>query len=373
MTSASSCCNVVVRALSEQNTNLPTFKIQNPGTLASLLLPDNMSGIRMVEVTDNTGRTIINRAKYFRNPRDVVNDGWSNFCTPGATSGQDFKDFPADITKSVKLTLDEAEFRDFCGIPSDGNASDISLTAFGLEQTRAKANQLLKAVSNAFAVQLAANVGKFQDGSIVKNANLLKTDGSVNANGEVLVKRSFENIELPTDDIIAVGSGNLSEYFYKRQYACCSEAGIDVSKVTSPFRYFRDTAIDSVMAGDNNFITFAPGSAVPFFRRWFIGPYEKNGSDGTNIRKIVIDLPFLFNGISATIPVNFTVKYIECGSTDEDASPENGPDSKWVLTWTINAGLATIPSNIEISGSPFQGVNNILHFIATCGNSAYCS
>jgi hypothetical protein len=105
-----------------------------------------------------------------------------------------------------------------------------------------------------------------------------------------------------------------------------------------------------------------------------VGPYIKDGSDGTvNIRKIPIQLPFNFNGISYNIPVDFTAKYVECGSSDSEASPENSPDSYWVLTWTITAGLATIPATIEPSGSPFEGVNNILKFVATCGTQAYCS
>jgi hypothetical protein len=368
------CCNVVIRSLDEQNTNLPTFKIQNPGTLAALLMPDNLQGVSMANITDAAGRTVINRVRYFKNPRASAEDGWQNFCTPGDTTGQNFKDYPANIVKSVKLTLSEAEFRDFCGIPADGNASNISLTEFGVQQTRAKANELLKAVSNAFSVQLAANTGKFADGSTSKNAQLLTTVGGVDANGEVLVRRSFEDLELPTDGIIAVGSGNLSEYWYKRQYACCSDAGVNVSNVTSPLMYFRDSAIGSVTSNSNTFIAWSAGAAVPFFRQMFVGPYIKNGSDGTvNIRKIPIQLPFNFNGINYNIPVDFTAKYVECGSSDAEASPENGPDSYWVLTWTITAGLATIPTDIEVSGSPFEGVNNILKFIATCGQQAYCS
>lgn len=368
------CCNVVIRSLDEQNTNLPTFKIQNPGTLAALLLPQNLQGVNMIPITDPAGRLVKYRARFFQNPRNGASDGWQNFCTPGDTVGQNFQDYAPNITKSVKLTLSEAEFRDFCGIPTDGNASDISLTDFGVKQTRAKANELLKAVSNALSVQLAASTGKFADGTASKNAQLLTSVGAVDANGEVLVRRSFEDLELPTDGIIAVGSGNLSEYWYKRQYACCSDAGINVSNVTSPFLYFRDSNIGSVSSDNDTFVTWAPGAAVPFFANYFVGPYIKDGSDGTiNIRKIPIQLPFNFNGISYNIPVDFTAKYVECGSSDAEASPENDPDSYWVLTWTINAGLATIPTAIEASGSPFEGVNNILKFVATCGNQAYCS
>jgi hypothetical protein len=49
------CCNVVIRSLDEQNTNLPTFKIQNPGTLAALLMPDNLQGVSMANITDAAG------------------------------------------------------------------------------------------------------------------------------------------------------------------------------------------------------------------------------------------------------------------------------------------------------------------------------
>lgn len=369
MSSALECCNVITQALDTTNTQLPTFKIQNPGALAAFLTPENLANVRLIETVDkSTGRTIAHRAKYWQNPRAAATDGFLNFCTPGSTTGQKFKDYEVTVRKSVELTLDEAEFRTFCGSLADAGKGNIAGYEFAVQQIQAKLNQLIRSYSTGILTQAAGLAGKFIGGAASKTVNLLKTDGSVNANGEVAILRSFEDAELPTDNILAIGTGNLSEYWYKRAYACCSDAGVDVSKVVAPLRYFRDPAAASVLANPNGFLAFTPGAAVPYFSAINVGGFERLEETYT---KTVINVPFQFNGINYNLPVDMFINYAKCPTPAE--GDDYTPDSVWTIVWTLSGGLATIPDDIEPSGSPFEDVNNLFTFVAGCGNDAYCS
>ena len=359
------CCNTVVTALTELVDGSPTLKIENPGTMAALLSPDNLRGVRLADVQED-GRTIAKIVKYWENPRstDEETDGIPDFCTPGSTTGQKFGQFLPNIKKHVKLTLSEKEFRDFCGIASDGNAQNVSGTAFAQEQIQAKINELIRAYTRGLTIELATRVGNFTDGDTVKNIPLITPAGGANHVGEVQFIREFEKAELRSDNVIAIGDGLVSDYFKLRQYACCSDAGVNASLIREPFRLFRQPGTDSLIEGNENIIAWSPGSVVPFFRPNFVGPFAHAPGE-SEIVKINIPVPFNFNGIAYTVPVDFTVKYIPC--------PDEGEiDSKWVLTWMLHGGLASLPSDMEPSGSPFEGVTNIFHFRGICGAAEYC-
>jgi hypothetical protein len=365
------CCLVVTKAVDDLVTGNTTFKIKHPGTLTALLSPENLAQVEMKQTETPGGQKTIVQVQYFTNPRTGATIGWPDFCGTGETEPQKFATFDPLSPVSVVQDLTEAQFKEFCLADGD-TAENITVTSYAQQLIRAKLNQLFKGVNDSLLVELATRVGNFADGTAGPQlVPLVDVKGRPNEQGVTDMEIAFEDIEITNiDDLLVIGSGFLNRHFKGLKYACCSDAGVNIGQTGAPFNFFREPNIDTLVAGEQNIIAFAPGAAVPFFVSEFKGKYSTADWSHTNILKDTIEVPFEFNGVSYNIPVDYTAKYHECGHADNGT---NTPNSSWRLTFTITPGLVSLPTDIEISGSPFLGVNNILHFRGECGEPDFCS
>lgn len=351
---ANDCCRVVQQELINlAQENDTTYRIENPGTLAAVMAPRNNNGFEAVDIQDPTGKTRIVRLKYWTNPRTAASDADQQICTAGSTTGEKFASITIDKTSSVKLTFNDAEFRLFCA--SLAGASNVSSSGFAQSQIRAAMNQLVVKINNDTVDNLVANVGNFINGAAgPKTVTLLNTNFTPQYKGESTMMKDFEDIEAPGRPIIT-GSGIMRDYTTLKGIACCNDGGVDISRTTGSFDFYRDGYVDTSIGTSNNFIAWEPGAFRMFFRNFFVGPFDFTQED-----KVKATMIFVWNGIS--IPLDMTLYYNFCGTDG------TGKTSQWILTFAANYGYFYLPSDLEAAASPFFGVNNILHYVGDCGD-----
>jgi hypothetical protein len=350
---------------------ITTFKIQNPGTAAAIFDPRNIGTNSYITTKDDAGRDVDTYVRFFQANRTAATTGKVDVCSvEGDTTSQLSQKYEANIVEHQKIILDENEFVNFCGSGADINSADISQFEYARELMEVLFNNVARSLSTSYLSELSGLTGKFSDGtSAAKTIQLLKSDGSINPVGEVAFKREFRNLEVsnPTD-ITAVGDGILSDYFDLREYSCCSDAGQDVSKVVSPFDFYRDPLVSSELDSVNNILAWRKGTVMPFFKTDHkVEAFRWNDRDYV---KTYFEMPFEFNGIRYMIPLDLFIYYDKCGT---ETSGSTGGLNRWKIALQYQTGLATVPTNIEASGSPFEGVNYVLPFLASCGDTGYCS
>lgn len=364
---ASSCCNTVQQALVDiSQGNVTTLKIQNHGMLQWVTSDANRSGFTAVPLQSPNGKNQTVNITYWQNPRTSATTSRPNICSTGSTTAEKYATFTPDLYASVKLTLDERQFREFCSTPPAG--SDIRASRFAQEQVMALMNQLYEQIDQDAVTYASTHRSNFYNGVAPgtngKTVKLVKSDESPSQGGIMDVRKDMMDARV-IGTPAAVGSGYIWTVTEFLKYACCSTAGIDLSRLdSSPWVQYYDLNVDSIMAGTNNFFMLAPGALqiVPVVD--WIGAYDDvatgNALPTEAKTNILAEVPG-----GGTLPLDFTVRREFCGTN-------NDGDSKWVLTWTAHYGFYNVPSDLEPVGSPFRSVNGIFHYRATCGAAA-CS
>lgn len=356
------CCRTVQYMLSDiAGSNDTTFKIDAPGALSAIRGRENTAGFEQIDIQDQNSQNVIYQMQYWQNPRTSATDDAVNICTTGDTEEQKFAQVSKDHETSVQLTMDEAEFADFCNT-YDANGNNISDSTFARQQVRAKINELVKKVNENTVDYISSNTGNFRSGSAgPREVTLLNpgNDGRLApaASGEIEIENSFEDIESP-GPYFAIGSGFLRDYVKYQRIACCNNAGTDLSQLDSDLRFYRDRYVDTAIGTDNNILALKPGAVQLFSVQNFVGPIEMFGYDFAKTNMIVEWLGP--NNSSITLPVDFALYYDKCGNSGSGKS-------KWVFTWIARYGFYSLPTDLEANTSPFYGVNGILHFKANCG------
>jgi len=346
---AGTCCRTVQQSLIDTMgaNNDITLKIARPGLFEAIRSARNMAGFEQLEFQDPQGRTRVVQIKYLDATRTAAATARHDICVAGDTDGENFADVSLNYTRSVKMTMDDGEFQTFC--------TDMSEMQAG--QLRKYLNQLYVGINTDANTDLVANVGAFlpASGLVAPLAvPLLTPAGAANHWGEIQIKNTFEDIE-NTERPYLIGSGILRDYTKIRDIACCNDQGVDISR-GADFDYYRDNQLDTTVGTANNIIGFTPGAFQMASQTRYVGQYQH--FEGNNAKTTIIDP--LYN-----IPLDFTVYYNFC---ETEASR-----SFWVLTWSLNFGFFYIPDDIEPGGSPFAGVNNILHYQANCSEADVCS
>lgn len=359
------CCRTVQFALADiAGANDTTYRIDAPGTLSAVRSAENISGFRQIDFQDPNSTNIIYQiGPYFQNPRTPATDSAVNICTTGTTTGQKFANVSLDKTSSVQETLDEAEFANFCN-SYDANGNSIADSTFARALIKAKVQELLVKVNRNLTDYIVANTGNFRGGTTgPRQITMLNSAGGVlapAASGEIEIENSYEDLESP-GPYFAIGSGNLRTYAKYARIACCNNGGVDLTKLDSNMRFYRDPYVDTAFGTDNNVLTLKPGAVQLFTVQNFVGPIQTFGYDFQKTNVIVEWMGP--NGQMLRLPVDFAAFYDKCGASGTGKS-------KWVLTWIARYGFYTIPSDVEASGSPFEGVNGVLHFVANCGTES---
>lgn len=333
--------------------NIPTLRIENFGSLQWLTSSMNTTGFEGLQVQDPGGKNRTVKIGYWTNPRTAAGtDCTPNICTPGSTTGQKFAEFVLNYCRDVSLTLDEQEFRDFCGTEGD----TIQASDFAKNQMQGVVNQLLAGISTDAVTYINAHAGNFYGGVAgPKTVIMLKADGSPYHGAELTVAADLEDagfVGTPG----AIGLGYLRTYSKTLDIACCNSTGIDMSKMSSStWGYFSDRRVDTVIGTDNNFFVLAPGSVQLVSKVKWVGPYEDIGR--TNEVKTTVNIPIPGGG---SLPVDFTAYRNFCGTGNDGLT-------KWKLTWSVNFDFFSLPSDVEAVGSNWRSVNGIFHYKAICG------
>lgn len=348
-------CLIVQQSLDDiAKGNIPTLRIENFGTLQWLTSSLNTSGFEGLQVQDPGGKNRTVKIGYWTNPRTASGtDCTPDICTPGTTTGQKFAEFNLQYCRDVSLTLDEQEFRNFCGTEGD----TIVASDFAKNQMQGIVNQLLDGISTDAVTYINAHSGNFYgpNGSTAgpKTVIIMKTDGSPYHGAENTVAADLEDAGFMGTPG-AIGLGYLRTYSQTLKFACCNSTGIDMSNATG-WGYFSDRRVDAVASGDNNFFVLAPGAVQMVSKVKWVGPYEDIGDK--NQVKTVVNVPIPGGG---SIPVDFTAYRSFCGTGNDGLT-------KWKLTWSVNFDFFSLPSDVEAVGSKWRSVNGIFHYKATCG------
>jgi len=363
---AKQCCNVMIAAIDNYFATTPGDKIEMPGVLAGLMSADNRGNLDIIPTRGRNNEIIDFRGRFIQNGRQDATDGYPNKCdTSGDMTGQKSHQYETMTPKSAPtLILDEAGMQEICHSVNDDADRIENVSGFEHAQKLAMQhiNQLLVAIDDQLTSALVANTGKFKDStSAKKTLNLLRTvdlqNDTPNGDGIVKLLSEFDDLEVRNQgDLLVFGSGILRDYFLARDYAF-SHTGSNFNEINAPFRFFRTGKIDNYQAGTDNIIAMKSGMAVPFFKTEFSKrAYQMEMPD---FSKRSFDMQFDFGGVQFSIPVDMQVYYNKCNT---DGSPVAAPHGKWAINFTTSVGLATLPSDIEPSGSPFEGVNYILPF-----------
>lgn len=353
--SATTCCNVVQQELENiARGNVTTLKIRNHGALQALKSPSNTSGFETINLDTMDGKNTAVRVKYWTNPRTAASTSRPNICSTDSTTAEKYANVTIDQTRSVKLTLSEPEFRDFC-------TSGVRNSQFAQQQIQGRLDQLFEGLDQDIVTYLATHRSNFYGGVAPgKTVKLVKNDESPSQGGIIEVAQDMMEagtIGMP----MAIGSGYVWSVGKLLDLACCSNAGIDLSKLSSsPWVTYYDLQVDATMDGRNNFLLLAPGAAQIVERPRWRGEYDdnQNGAALTTELKTTLTVPIPGSG---TIDVGFTIYRDFCGSS-------NDGDTSWVLTWEVPFGMWSTPSDLEAVGSPYRSINYIFHYAATCGS-----
>lgn len=357
---ATTACLTTQQVLKDiAQSNLPTHKITAPGLLQAITSPSNTSGFEVIEGDDRQGRNTTIEVAYWQNPRTAASTSRADICTKGTTIGKKYATISTPLENSVSLTLSEPEFRAFC---NESNTSDITTSDFALQQIKGLMNQLLAGINAQATTYAVAHAGNFYNAIAgPKTVLLIKSDGSNAHSGEIDIITDMEDLDNPLTPF-AVGSGYLRTYVKQASITCCNNTGINVSNFSaSSFNYFFDRGIEAATPGQTqDFLVLHPGALqiVPNLR--WRGPYDDaiNGTARKDQLKTNITLPVPGGG---TLPIDMTVYRSFCDDN-------NNGDTSWVLTWGLRYGFYDLPANVEAVGSPYSGVNNIFHYIGSCGD-----
>jgi len=344
---AFTCCREVQKSLRNVvGANDLSMKVSSPGALSALRSEANMAGVRFLETQDEFGRTQITKVGYYQKlGEDDSSDTQTDICTPGTTPAKLYASVTTPRYREVELTLNDADFKTFCETHSEYRA----------EMTRRKLDVLYHNINKDVVTDLIANYGEFYDisSSAAVSVPMVNTDGSANYWGETMILDEFEKAEISGKPLL-IGHGLLNKYVRLQKIGCCNDGGADMSQI-GEFNFYRDAQVDKQQSGANHIIALAPGTTQFISNVDFVGDFEV--FDGKNAKTTIVDP---LTGMT----LNMTVVYNFCQGGDSASS--------WVIKWSVNYGLFTLPDNLAAAPSPWEGVNGIFHFQATCGDANVC-
>lgn len=334
--------------------NVNALKIENFGGLQWATSSTNTAGFEGLQNQDPTGKNLIVKIWYWTNPRaEAGTDCTPAICTPGSTTAQKYAEMTLTLCRDVSETLDEQQFRDFCG--PDGET--IVQSPFAQQLIQAKANQLFAAIDSDMITYVAAHAGNFYDNIAgPKTVTMIRTDGSPFHGAETQISSDLEDAGVMGTPA-AIGLGYLRTYSKTVKMACCDQTGVDLSRLaTSSYVYYSDRRVGTVTGAPNRFYVLAPGAVQLVTKNKWVGPYEDIRSQ--NEAKTTVMMPVPGGG---SIPVDFSVYRSFCGSGNDGLT-------KWVLTWSLQFDFFSMPADDEAVGSNYNSINGIFAYNATCGD-----
>lgn len=334
--------------------NVNALKIENFGALQWITSSTNTAGFEGLQNQDPGGKNRTVKIWYWQNPRTAAGtDCTPAICTAGTTNAQKNAEMTLDLCRDVSVTLDEEQFRDFCG--PDGDT--IVQSPFAQQQIQAVANQLLAGIDSDAVTYISAHAGNFYGGIAgPKTITAIRTDGSPFHGFETTISNDLEDIgAVGTPG--AIGLGYLRTYSKTAKIACCDQTGVDLSKLaSSSYVYYGDRRVSTVTGAPNRFYVLTPGACQLVSKVKWVGPYEDIRD--RNEAKTTVLMPVPGGG---SIPVDFTVYRSFCGSNNDGLT-------SWVLTWSVKFDFFSMPADDEAVGSAYNSVNGILAYNADCGD-----
>jgi len=218
--------------------------------------------------------------------------------------------------------------------------------------------QLVTSMSTQFGVNVATGSAGGKVINIARNANGLILD-----NGYLDIMNDLEANEFCGDPCI-VGGGIFSAFNRSLAIACCSAAGMDLSRLNVP-RFFYDKDTQSIW-GDNTIGVFAPGSVKFLGRNRYLTPFGGDRGDS-----LFFSVPFPVSDFGCNndaclddLIIDVQVRYITCPQ-DIEVDGETTPVGRGIqVILSKYYALFVQPDDLYPDGDELEGTNGtLLYFI----------
>lgn len=230
------------------------------------------------------------------------------------------------------------------------------------------ANIVLKKINQVLVTSMATEFGvNVANGSSSGKVININQDGNkvILDNGIVDMMQDLQENEFCGEPCI-VGGGLFAAYQKAQAIACCSAAGLDMSKMGLP-NFFFDKDTQSIW-GNNAIGVFAPGSVKFIGRNKYVGAFAGEKPGGSIFT--TLPLPVMEFGCAddclKDLVMDLQLKYYDCRTEVSDGV---FVDRGWQGIISKDYALWVQPDNGYDTGDELEGTNGTLKYFI--GNSAY--
>jgi hypothetical protein len=230
------------------------------------------------------------------------------------------------------------------------------------------ANIVLKKINQVLVTSMATEFGvNVANGSASGKVININQDGNkvILDNGIVDMMQDLQENEFCGDPCI-VGGGLFAAYQKAQALACCSAAGLDMSKMGLP-NFFFDKDTQSIW-GNDAIGVFAPGSVKFIGRNKFVGSFagEKPGGSIFTTLPLPVQEFGCADDCLKDLVMDLQLKYYDCRTEVSDGV---FVDRGWQGIISKDYALWVQPDNGYDTGDELEGTNGTLKYFI--GNSAY--
>jgi hypothetical protein len=253
--------------------------------------------------------------------------------------------------RKLSLYISDEDMARYCADASATVAVGGAPTAFmreQLDQVMALANGLIGDINRDLLTLQLANFGI----NVVTGTNAATTVNFPGANAGVdnLYTEGFTKIfqDMSLNEVcgelLIAGHGNFNVFDYQKTIACCSQLGIDVSRITG-YRYYPDIYSQTIW-GANQIGVFSPDSVgfvgINRFQGFAAG---QRGNSQFFTMPLPIDCPEC-NGDYGTMEFDAQMRYIDCPTViNVGCEGETTVGRGWILSLGKSFGLFNIPDD----------------------------
>lgn len=354
--------------------NAPGKKLQIAGFLASLFCCQNstVSPINTEQFDGASFRPLT--VKYAKRPT-LTDVSGTDDCSIDRIPGYSEWNVPSMGFKKTSFFIPDNTLQQYCidaiATQSVGRPPTTVMKEI-YDRILESANIVMKAINVDLVTQMATkfgvNVTTGQSNGKVINVN---DDGNkmVLDNGIVDMMRDIQENEICGDPCL-VGGGLWSAWKAAQMLACCSSAGLDMSKTSLP-RLFFDKDTQNIW-GPNTAAILAPGSVKFIGRNSYQGPFagQRGTSFFTTLPLPVDEFGCNLEDCLRDLMFDMQLKYIDC------PTQVTGPGGN---TITVNRGWQIIiskryalwvqPTDAYSAGDELYDTNGTLKYYLTNGPS----
>lgn len=330
---------------------------QRVGFLESLLSPANRFGFEQISVNNGNGgfRTVGINYIQAASPATI---GTSKplICTAPTNEQQPFAQLidPSTMTKRYTsvMVFNEDQMAKLCDPTQDEYRATVMMAQFNAlitEIDEALITAALPLIGNPY--NTGAGPYTYVPPVAPINAPILNaSDLSANRPGwiQAVNQRLLRMRISRTPIVVGLGDAGINLYMQLINEGCCNLAGIDLSASNGQAYFFQDQLMD-VVAGNNQFLVYAPGAfQYVYFNEYSTeqGYNPRNKSVNNYYEQDTIIDPF------SGLEVDMKMIYDTCTES-------------YKMTLGTSFLLYALPATMYLNSDPMFGVRNSLRFTAT--------